>query len=111
MKLFGSTENKITEDKNGENVPHPEIIEITNIFNNDYQDDSRIFHTFVSNQPFGNLILIFNSKFYNEIDGIVMVSRLAPILVNILMGFHESKWLNEYKLNKSIFFKDMLMSF
>ena len=23
MKLLGSTENKITKDKNGENVPHP----------------------------------------------------------------------------------------
>ena len=27
MKLLGSTENKITEDKNGENVPHLEITE------------------------------------------------------------------------------------
>ena len=28
MKLLGSTENKITRDKNGENVPHLEITEI-----------------------------------------------------------------------------------
>ena len=27
MKLLGSTENKITKDKNGENVPHFEITE------------------------------------------------------------------------------------
>ena len=27
MKLLGSTENKITRDKNGENVPHLEITE------------------------------------------------------------------------------------
>ena len=27
MKLFGSTESKITKDKNGENVPHLEIVE------------------------------------------------------------------------------------
>ena len=26
MKLFGSTESKITKDKNGENVPHLEIV-------------------------------------------------------------------------------------
>ena len=26
MKLLGSTENKINKDKNGENVPHLEII-------------------------------------------------------------------------------------
>ena len=28
MKLLGSTENKITEDKNGEDVPHLEITEV-----------------------------------------------------------------------------------
>ena len=45
MKLLGSTENKITKDKNLENVPHLEIIEVVlvhcNIVNNDYQQDSR----------------------------------------------------------------------
>ena len=28
MKLLGSTEGKITKDKNGENVPHLEIVEL-----------------------------------------------------------------------------------
>ena len=28
MKLLGSTENKTTKDKNGENVPHLEITEV-----------------------------------------------------------------------------------
>ena len=28
MKLLGSTENKISKDKNGENVPHLEITEV-----------------------------------------------------------------------------------
>ena len=28
MKLLGSTENKITKDKNDENVPHPEMTEV-----------------------------------------------------------------------------------
>ena len=59
MKLLGSTENKITKDKNGENVPHLEIAEVVlvyrNIVNNDYQQDSRVFYTFVPNKPFGNL--------------------------------------------------------
>ena len=44
MKLLGSTENRITKDKNGENVPHLEIIEVVlvhcNMVNNDYQQDS-----------------------------------------------------------------------
>ena len=40
MKLLGSTESKKTEDKNGENVPHLEIVELVlvhcNLVNNDY---------------------------------------------------------------------------
>ena len=41
MKLHGSTENKVTKDKNGENVPHLEIPEVLlvhfNIVDNDNQ--------------------------------------------------------------------------
>ena len=59
MKLLGSTKNKITKDKNGENVQHLEITEVVlvncNIVNNDYQQDSRILYTFISNKPFGSL--------------------------------------------------------
>ena len=47
---------------------------------------------------------IFNSKFYNKIDGVAMSSPLAPALANIFMGFYESKWLNEYNLNKPKFY-------
>ena len=32
MKLLGSIENKITKDKNGENVPHLEITEVVLYF-------------------------------------------------------------------------------
>ena len=56
------TENKITKDKNGENVPHLEIVELVlvhcNLVNNDYQQDSRILYTFVPNKPFGSLLEI-----------------------------------------------------
>ena len=62
MKLLGSTENKITKDKNGENVPHLEITEVVlvhcNIVNNDYQQDSRALYTFAPNKPFGILLEI-----------------------------------------------------
>ena len=34
----------------------------------------------------------------------VIGSPLAPALANIFMGFHESKWLNEYNLNKPKFY-------
>ena len=58
MKLLGSAENKITKDKNGENVPHLEITEVLlvycNIVNNDYQQDSRVLYTFAPNKPFGS---------------------------------------------------------
>ena len=33
-----------------------------------------------------------------------MGSPLAPVLADILMGFHESKWLNEYNLSKPKFY-------
>ena len=62
IKLLGSTENKITKDKNGENVPHLQITEVAlvhcNIVNNDYQQDSRVLYTFVPNKPFGSLLEI-----------------------------------------------------
>ena len=51
MKLLGSTESKITKDKNGENVPHLEVVELVlvhcNLVNYHYQQDSRILFTFV----------------------------------------------------------------
>ena len=33
-----------------------------------------------------------------------MGSPLAPVLANIFLGFHESKWLDEYNLNKPNFY-------
>ena len=33
-----------------------------------------------------------------------MGSPLVPALANIFMGFHKSKWLNEYNLNKPKFY-------
>ena len=62
MKLLGSTESKITKDKNGENVPCFEVVGFVlvhcNLVNNDYQQDSRILYTFVPNKTFGSLLEI-----------------------------------------------------
>ena len=33
-----------------------------------------------------------------------MGSPLAPVLANIFIGFYESKWLNDYNLNKPNFY-------
>ena len=76
----GSTKNRITKDKNGENVPHLEITEVVlvycNIANSDYQQDSRVLYTFVPNKPFGSLLEIsstnhiFLKTFSSEYDKI-----------------------------------------
>ena len=79
MKLLGSTKNKRTADRNGENILHVEITEVVlvycNIVNNDYQQDSIVLYTFVPNKPLDSLLEIsptnhillktFNSE-YNE---------------------------------------------
>ena len=66
MKLLGSTKNKITKDKNSENVPHLETTEVVlvhcNVLNNDYQQDSRVFYIFVPNKSFGQLLDISRKK-------------------------------------------------
>ena len=82
MKILGSTKNNITEDKNGENVPHLEITEVVlahcNIVNNDYQQDSRELYTFISNKSFGSLLDIspsnhvFLKTFNSEYDEIIV---------------------------------------
>ena len=82
MKLLGSIKNKITKDKNGENVPHLEITEVVlvhcNIVNNDYQQDSRVLHTFVPNKPFGSLLEIsptnhtFLKTFNSEYEQVIV---------------------------------------
>ena len=80
MKLLGSTENKVTEFKSGENVPHLEITEVVlvhcDIVNNDYQQDSRVLYTFVIDKPFASLLEIsprnhiFLKTFHSEYDEI-----------------------------------------
>ena len=80
MKLLGGTKNKITKDKNGENVPRLEITKVVlvhcNIVNKDYQQDSRVLYTFVPNKPFSSLLEtsptnhIFFKTFNSEYDNI-----------------------------------------
>ena len=73
VKLLWSTKIKINKDKRGENVPHVEITGVVlircNIVNNDYQQDSRVFYTFVPNKLFGQL-LDRNSKLLEKEDEI-----------------------------------------
>ena len=68
IRLLGSTKSKRTNDENGENVPHLEITEVVlvhcNIVNNDYRNSSRVFHTFVSNKSFVQLLDIWPKIFF-----------------------------------------------
>ena len=67
MKLLGSTKSKITKDKNSDNVPHLKITEIVlihcKIVNKDYQQDTRVLHTFVPNKSFSQLLDISLKNF------------------------------------------------
>ena len=62
MKLLASTKKVVDKDKNGENVPNLESVEVVllhcNLVKNDYQHASKVFFTFVPNKEFGQLINI-----------------------------------------------------
>ena len=60
IKLLGSTKKVVDKDKNGENIPKLEIVEVVlvhcNLVKNDYQHTSKILFTFVPNKKLGQLI-------------------------------------------------------
>ena len=62
MKLFGSTKKDVDNDKDGEDVPKPESVEVVlmrcNLVNNSYQKASKELFTFVPNKQIGQLITI-----------------------------------------------------
>ena len=60
MKLLVSTKDIIDADKNSENVPKLENVEVVhcNLVNNSYQKASRVLFTFVPNKQYGQLISI-----------------------------------------------------
>ena len=62
MKLLGSTKKDVDKDKDGENVPKLESVEVVlvhcNLVKNDYQHTSKVLFTFVPNKQFGQLINI-----------------------------------------------------
>ena len=61
MKLLGSTKKDV--DKDGEDVPKRESVEVVlvhcNLVNNSYQQASKVLFTFVPNKQFGQLITIW----------------------------------------------------
>ena len=75
LKLLGSTEKRITRDKNGEDIPYLEITKVAlvnyRIVSNDYKQNSIALYTFASNKSFNKLLEILYKNFlffktYNE---------------------------------------------
>ena len=66
-KLLGSTKNVVDKDKNSENVPKLESVEVVlvhcNLVKNDYQHASKVLFSFVPNKQFGQLLNIYPHVF------------------------------------------------
>ena len=62
IKLLGSTKKDVNKDKDGEDVPKLESVEVIlvhcNLVNNSYRQASNVLFTFVPNKQFGQLITI-----------------------------------------------------
>ena len=62
MKLLGSTKKDVDKDKDGEDVPKLESVEVVlvhcNLVNNSYQKTSEVLFTFTPNKQFGQLFTI-----------------------------------------------------
>ena len=57
MKLLGSAKKDVDKNKNGEDVPKLESVEVVlvhcNLVNNSYQQATKVFSNFVPNKQFG----------------------------------------------------------
>ena len=106
MKLFGSTENKITKDKNGENVPHLEITEVVlvhyNTANNDYQPDLRVQYTFV--QQMQQSTFVQQSTLWDYSDAYILVKG------NITVNNTTAADVDANNTNKKVIFKNCVHS-
>ena len=62
IKVLGKAKNDVDKDKDGEDVPKIEPVEVVlvhcNLVNNSYQKASKVLFTFVRNKQFGQLITI-----------------------------------------------------
>ena len=74
MKLLGSRNKDADQDKDGEDVPKLESVEVglvhCNLVNKNYQQASKVSCTFVPNKQFGQLIniLLHSLTMFNTIN-------------------------------------------
>ena len=40
---------------------------------------------------------LFDSKYYDQVDGVAMGSPLGPMLANLFLGFFEKRWLDQFQ--------------
>ena len=52
---------------------------------------------------------LFDSSYYDQIDGVAMGSPLGPVFANVFVGFHEKRWLVNSNFVMFYFIADMLM--
>ena len=98
MKLLVSTKSKITKDENDENLRYLEVTEVVlvhcNFVNNDYQQNSRVWYTFVPNISFCQLLDILSPKiiFLEFFDlefsyiSLIFIIKVKNINNNILLS-------------------------
>ena len=64
MKLLGSTKNVVDKDKNRENVPKLESVEVVlihcNLVKNVYQHASKVLFSFAANKKFGQILIFLH---------------------------------------------------
>ena len=62
MRLLGSTKKDVDSDKNSENVPKLESVEVVlvhcNLVKNDYQHSLKVLFSFVPNKQFGQFNIL-----------------------------------------------------
>ena len=48
---------------------------------------------------------LFNSEYYDQVDGVAMGSPLGPVLANLFMSHNEGKWIENYLGHKPLYYK------
>ena len=48
---------------------------------------------------------LFNNEIYDQTDGVAIGSPLDSAIANLLMGYHENKWLNSEESSTVLFYK------
>ena len=94
MKLLGSTKRDADQNKDGEDLPKLESVEIVlvhfNLVNNNYQQASKVWFTFVPNKQFGQLVNI-------SPHSLIMLNTTSTEFPSIEVWFANAKH-NKYRV-------------